>query len=396
MHIDELAEEIEICASCPLMCKNMCCFHLNDKTESSAPHIRNLNLLKVLNEKKEGNEDAAMAHLKWSADKLYKCTLCGQCTAWCEESRDIPNNMMAGRADLVENGFAPEEVSEIEESTDEDDNPFGEPEDERYDEFDDDLIDELSDNKGAKVGYWVGCTTSYYQPEMFEAVVKILDSAGVEFQILGDDESCCGLPQYKLGLQEQAKKLAENNKEKIEERGFDVLLVDCPECYRAFKEFYPEWDSSLDVEIVHTTQYILELIEEGKIEPKKEISKSITYHDPCELARHTTPTVRTNYDTSDIHDEPREILENIPGAELKEMKWNKLKTFCCGGELGIKEIYPKVSEKIGNRTLDEAKNTDSEVLAIACPECKRQFTDIQGNDEDFEIFSVAELVARSL
>ena len=162
MNIDELKEEIEICASCPLMCKNMCCFHLNDKTESSAPHIRNLNLLKVLDEKERGNDEAAMAYLERFADNLYKCTLCGQCTAWCGESRDIPNNMMAGRADLVENGFAPEKVDEIEESTEEDQNPFGEPEEDRYSELDSDLVDKLSDNKDASIGYWVGCTTSYY------------------------------------------------------------------------------------------------------------------------------------------------------------------------------------------------------------------------------------------
>ncbi len=396
MYIDELSEEIEICASCPLMCKNVCCFHLHEKTESSAPHIRNLNLLKVLNEKKDSNEQLAMEQLEESNEKLYKCTLCGQCTAWCGKDRDIPNNMMAGRADLIDEGFVPEEVDEIRRRTEEEHNPLGEPHEERYDKLDKKLINNLSQKDEAKVGFWLGCVTAYRQPEMFEAIVKIMDSAGIDFQILGDEEYCCGLPQQKMGFRKVAKELAEHNMREIKDRGFDTLLVDCPECYRAFKEFYPDWGYSLDVDIVHTSEYIWNLIDEGEISLNGEVSKTITYHDPCELARHTTPSVRTDYDTSDIHQEPRKILKSVPGIKLKEMRWNRLKTFCCGGGEGVREVYPETSEKIGSRVIGEAQKTGAEILVAACPSCKRQFSEIQSEDKEIEILSVPEIVADSL
>ncbi len=393
MHIDDLTLEIEICAFCPLMCKDMCCFHQHAKTEESAPHIRNLSLWKVLEGKDSSEKDD---FLKEAAEIIYQCTLCGQCTAWCGRSRDIPNNMMAGRADLLELGFAPKKVIEIDEKTEEEHNPYGEHHEKILSKLDKNTQRTLMEQKDTRIGLWIGCTAAYYQPEMVQAIVKILNTADIDFQILAEEEWCCGLPQYKLGLRGRAGELAKHNAQALDKKGFDILIVDCPECYRAFTEFYPAWGYPLKTKISHSTEYIIDLINNGLLQLKRKIPKNLTYHDPCELARHSTPTVRTNYKTSDIHDPPRELLRKIPGINLKEMRWNRYKTYCCGGGIGVRENYPEVSFEIGQRVPNEALKVGADTLAVACPACKRQFSRILGKGGDLEIYSIAELVAQSL
>ena len=393
MHIDDIRLEIEICGFCPLMCKDICCFHGNAKTEDSAPHIRHLNLWRVMESMERTEKDSL---LKEAAGVIYQCSLCGQCTAWCARSRDIPTNMMAGRADVVEAGAAPAGVLDIDKKTEAEHNPYGEPHDKRLSKLDETTRKILAKRKEGKTGLWLGCTTAYYQPEMADALVKILDAGGVDFQVLNEDEWCCGLPQYKLGLRERAKDLAGHNVQALNKKGFETLVVDCPECYRAFKEFYPAMGYPLGVNIVHSSEYLRDLINDKKIKPGKKIAKTLTFHDPCELARHSTPSVRTRYETSDLFDPPREVLKSIPGVTLQEMRWVKEKTFCCGGPVGVRELYPEVSFDIGKKVPLEAAKVGAETLAVACPACKRQFTRVTEGQGNLEVLSIAELVAHSI
>jgi Fe-S oxidoreductase len=150
------------------------------------------------------------------------------------------------------------------------------------------------------------------------------------------------------------------------------------------------------VNIVHSSEYLWHLINKGKIKPAKKVTKTLTYHDPCELARHCTPDVRTRYETSDIFDPPREVLQSIPGVTLREMRWVKEKTFCCGGPVGLRELYPDVSVEIGKKVPGEALKVGAEALAVACPACKRQFTRVTEENGYLEVLSLAELVAKSL
>ncbi len=393
MHIDDIRLEIEICGFCPLMCKDICCFHGNAKTEDSAPHIRNLLLWKVLESENTEQKERVLGE---AADIIYQCTLCGQCTAWCERSRDIPANMMAGRADVVEHGVAPGKITEIDDRTKQEHNPYGEPHVQRMNKLDRNSREILYRHTAGTTGLWLGCTTLYHQPEIAESLVRIMEVSGTPYQVLGEDEWCCGLPQYKLGLRKSSAELAEHNVQAMARRGIQTLVVDCPECYRAFTEFYPAMGYPVKGEILHSSQYIRQLIEQKKLSLKKEVKKVLTYHDPCELARHCTAGVRTRSRTSDIFDHPRELLSRIPGITLKEMRWIKEKTFCCGGTLGVREMYPDVSFKIGKKVPREAAKAGVSTLAVACPSCKRQFTWVTGEQGALEVVSIVELVAQSI
>jgi heterodisulfide reductase subunit D len=332
--------------------------------------------------------------LKEAAEVIYQCTLCGQCTAWCGKSRDIATNMIAGRTDVVEAGFAPKEVLNIDQLTKKEHNPYGEGHSARMDNLSDRLRKKLQKKNKGKVGLWLGCTMLYYQPEMVGAFTDLMEAADIDYQVLNGDEWCCGLPQYKLGLRETAKDLADHNLSALDKKGIETLVVDCPECYRSFNDFYPEMGKKYKGNVIHSSEFFADLIKKDKIKFSKNINKTVTYHDPCELARHTTPSVRTEKNTSDIFDPPREILEAIPGIKLEEMRWTKEKTFCCGGSVSLKELYPDVSKLIGKKVPSEAEKI-ANTLVVACPECKKQFLATR-SDENLEIVSLLELASKAI
>lgn len=396
MHINERADEIKICAYCPLMCKNVDAFHRHDGTESSAPHIRNLVLQKVLQEKENPKDHPPEQHLEEAAEILYKTTLGGESTAWCGRSMDIRSNMLAGRADIVEHGHAPPAVDELDERSQTEHNPYGRSHDDRFGRIDADIVDRLTDRPDASIGVWVGCTTAYHQPEIFEALVAVFDESDVAAGIV-DEERCCGLPQYKLGLRETASELMAHNAAAINNRSFDTLVVDCPECYRAFNDYYPHFEFDIEPEVVHSTQFVQDLLEEGTLQLETEVSTTVGYHDPYELSRHTTPIDRNEYDTSDLHEAPRAVLDAIPGLEREELRHNRYKAFSCGGDVGMKEMYPDVAEKVGHTVLDEVAKTGAETVAVGSPECKRHLAETVADTQmDLTVVSVPELLARAL
>ena len=374
------------------MCKDICCVHGSIRTEDSAPHIRNLYLWRVI---ETSDSIEKRKFLEEAAEVIYQCTLCGQCTSWCGKSRDIATNMIAGRTDVVDAGLAPKRVIELDDMTKKEHNPYGEKHSDRINRLNGETKKILNKRTKGKVGIWFGCTTSYYQPEMAESFIKLVEAAGINYQVLKDAEWCCGLPQYKLGLRKTAEELAKHNIKEIESRGIETLVLDCPECYRSFKDFYPAMGYPFKGKIIHSSDFIIDLIKQNKIKFKKTINSEVTYHDPCELARHTTPNVRNKYHASNIIDAPRNILNAIPGIELKEMRWIKEKTLCCGGTVSLKEIYPEIAEVIGQKVLKEAIKV-ADILVVACPECKRQFSSVLKNTNLFEIISVVELAAKAL
>jgi Fe-S oxidoreductase len=397
MHIDDRSFEISVCAYCPLMCKNVDAFHRHDGTESSAPHMRNLILQKIIQEAERPKDHPPEEHLKEAADMVYKSTLGGESTAWCGQSMDIRSNALAGRADVVEHGYAPDSVTEIDERTETEHNPFGEPHQKRHDALDDERCERLAGRSGANVGLWVDSTTAYYQPEIFEAMVDILEAVDADVGMLGEDARSSGLPQYKLGLRDTSMKLADHNSAAVNEQSWDTLVVDSPEAFRAFNDFYPHWGAEVDPDVTHSSEFIYGLLVDGDLKLSKEVSQVVTYHDPYELSRHSTPIDRKEYDTSDIHAVPRDVLEAIPGVELREMRHNQEKSLSCGSGIGMREMYPDVARKVGQTVLGEAADTGASTMVVASPLCKHHFEDIVADSEDsLDLVSLPELVAAAL
>ncbi len=228
--------------------------------------------------------------------------------------------------------------------------------------------------------YFVGCYLSY-DPRMKKvaiATADILNKAGVSFGILGDKESCCGESIRKIGSEDVYKNLARENIKTFIDNGVKKIIVSSPHCYHTFKNEYPEF--MVNFEVVHISQYLVELINDGKLELTKAYGKKVTYHDPCYLGRH-----------NEIYEEPRKILKKIPGLELLEMADSRKESLCCGGGGGRIWMDTPKEERFSDLRLEQAKEVGAEVLVTACPYCITNFEESRLNLEYDDVIEVKDL-----
>jgi Fe-S oxidoreductase len=261
--------------------------------------------------------------IEWSehlAEILYTCTTCKNCTEQCpmKFAADIVDWIVGARSDMVEKGKIPPRVSRFFEAIHGYGNPFK----------------QLRSDRGAwangtkKYGtgdeylLYIGCLGSYDEngQKMARDLVHILNASGVSFGILGEEEECCGNEVHMLGEAGLFENLMEKNSRKFKELGVGKVITLCPHGYNTMKNMYPA--SGVNFEIYHYTQVVNDLIERNKIKSSQAEAK-VTYHDPCFLGRYNS-----------IYDEPRHILQSVPGIELVEMERNRRDAFCCGGGSG--------------------------------------------------------------
>jgi len=212
--------------------------------------------------------------------------------------------------------------------------------------------------EGMEVLYFPGCYLSYDArlKKVAAATANILNKAGVDFGILGPKENCCGESIRKTGNEELFKRLARENIKTFIENGVKKILVSSPHCYHTFKNEYPEF--SVNFEVVHISQYLFDLLKEGRLKITKEYGKKVTYHDPCYLGRH-----------NGIYDEPRGVLKKIPGLEFFEMAESREESLCCGMGGGRVWMETEKSERFSNLRLEQAIGLGAGVLATSCPYC---------------------------
>ncbi len=236
--------------------------------------------------------------------------------------------------------------------------------------------------------YFVGCYLSY-DPRMRKVAVataSILEKAGVAFGILGDRESCCGESIRKTGSEAVFKTLARENIKTFVEMGVKKIIVSSPHCYHTFKNEYPEF--MVHFEVVHINQYLVELIDEGRLTLTGEFSEKVTYHDPCYLGRH-----------NGIYDEPRSVLSRVAGLELVEMENYKKNSLCCGGGGGRIWMDTPKEERFSDLRLKQARATGAAVLATSCPYCITNFEESRLNleyEDIIEIKDITEIVCDML
>jgi Fe-S oxidoreductase len=236
--------------------------------------------------------------------------------------------------------------------------------------------------------YFVGCYPSYDPrgKRIARATAAILQRAGVDFGILGTRERCCGESIRKTGAEDVFRSVAKENIKTFIDQGVRKIVVSSPHCYHTFRNEYPEFMVSFEVQ--HMSQYVAGLMREGRLELKGEVPKRIAYHDPCYLGRH-----------NGVYDEPREVLGRVPGLELVEMADSRRDSLCCGGGGGRVWMDTPKGERFSDLRLGQARDAGAEVLATACPYCITMFEDSRLGMEDggaMEVKDVTEIVAEAM
>ena len=319
------------------------------------------------------------------SEDIWRCTTCGRCPQQCPRDVQQIDSVVSLRRIATEYGVFPKPVTPIRTvrgSLVGEGNPFGEERKNRAN-----WVEGLSVKtftEGMDVLYFPGCYLCYDPrlKKVAKATANILNLAGVDFGILGPKENCCGESIRKTGDEELFKRLARENIKTFIDNGVKKILVSSPHCYHTFKNEYPEF--MVDFEVIHISQYLLELINEGRLELTKEYRKKVTYHDPCYLGRH-----------NGIYDEPREALNKTPGLELIEMPESRVDSLCCGGGGGRIWMETPKGERFSDLRLEQAIGVGAEVLVTSCPYCIANFEDSRltlNVTENIEVKDITEIL----
>jgi Fe-S oxidoreductase len=323
--------------------------------------------------------------------ELWDCTCCFTCVERCLKDVEPAELIIALRGQLVESGRIPDTVGAALMAIFRQGNPTGIAREDRANWARE--LEIKAAQQGCETLYFVGCIPSYDQrvQPVARALAQTLAAAGVDFGTLGTDESCCGNEVRRMGETGLFEMLVEENGELFRSVGASRIVTTSPHCFNTLKnEYRPD-----EIEVVHYTQLIAALIEQGKLEFKsvkvwgKGVERVVTYHDPCFLGKQ-----------NHIFDEPRTILQAIPGVKLVEMDRNRERSLCCEGGGGrMWNEGTNLEERLAFQRVQEAADTGAEILAVACPFCLLTLEDavkVQGLEEKLKVMDIMELVELAL
>lgn len=319
------------------------------------------------------------------SEDIWRCTTCGRCPQQCPRDVRQIESGVALRRIATEYGVFPTSVKPIRSisaSLIGEGNPLNEERKNRANWAEG--LSVKTFEEGMEILYFPGCYLSYDPrlKKVARATATILNKAGVDFGILGSKENCCGESIRKTGDEELFKRLARENIKSFIDNGVKRILVSSPHCYHTFKNEYPEFMVNFD--LIHISQFIFNLIDEGRLKLTKKLDKKVTYHDPCYLGRH-----------NGIYDEPRAVLNQVPGLRLVEMPDSGKNSLCCGGGGGRIWMETPKGERFCDLRVEQAMDVKAEVLVTACPYCITNFEDSRLNlqlEESLEIRDLTEII----
>jgi len=322
-------------------------------------------------------------------DEIWACTTCRACHEQCPVFIEPINKIIEMRRNLVlEQTQFPETAMGALRSMEQRGHPWRGTMATRTDWADGLNVKQLSEDSNVDVLFWVGCTAALEERNMnvAKAVAKVLQAAGVSFGILGTEENCCGEPARRIGNEYLFQMLAQQNIETLKGYGVKKIVTACPHGFNTIKNEYPQFGGSF--EVWHHTEFIAELLKQGKIPLARSLDKKITYHDSCYLGRY-----------NEIYKQPRQILRAVTGASPAEMEHRMSEGLCCGGGGGRIWMEEQIGRRMNQIRTEEAIKTNAEVLASACPFCIQMFEDaIKAVEAEgtLKAMDVAEIIAQAI
>jgi Fe-S oxidoreductase len=337
-------------------------------------------------------------------DVLWSCTTCGACVEECPVDIEHIDHIVDMRRYqvLIESSF-PSEAAGLLKNLENKGNPWGMAGQARTEwitelERETGIKVPVAGEDGAKIGgdveylFWVGCAGALEDraKRTTKAVAQLLHTAGVNFAVLGGAETCTGDPARRLGNEFVFSMLAQQNVETLNAAGARKIVATCPHCFNTLAGEYPQLGGNW--EVIHHTQLLSRLVEEGKLTPAAPVNEKVTYHDPCYLGRHNR-----------VFTPPRQIMENVPGVQAAEMHRCKERGFCCGAGGARMWMEERIGKRVNAERIDEALGTDPDTVSTACPYCLVMLGDAISEKqasgqakESLQVVDVAQLLARSV
>lgn len=337
-------------------------------------------------------------------DVLWSCTTCGACVEQCPVDIEHVDHILDMRRyqTLIESSF-PSEAATMLKNLENKGNPWGMNAESRLDwaadlDFEVRVVEDTIPDD-VEYLFWVGCAGALEDraKKTTQAIARLLHTAGVSFAVLGPQESCSGDPARRLGNEFVYQMTAQANVETLNQTFADrpeqsqrKIVASCPHCFNTLGREYPQIGG--DYTVIHHTQLLAQLVDEGRLTPVSPVEGTVTYHDPCYLGRHNK-----------VYTPPREILDGVPGLKSEEMHRCKDRGFCCGAGGARMWMEERIGKRVNNERIDEALDLDPDVVSTACPYCLVMLGDSitekkqQGQaKEGLEVVDVAQLLARSL
>jgi Fe-S oxidoreductase len=321
-------------------------------------------------------------------DEIWSCTTCRACMQACPVLIEHIDMIVDVRRGYVANAKIPDMARTVLQKMGNTGNPWGLPGDDRTRWTAGVDVRLAADKKDFEYLYWPGCAGAYdpRNQKVTRTLAALLNRAGVNYAILGREESCCGAFARVMGEEGLfALGMVERIRDVFAKYGVKKIITQCPHCFNTFKNEYPQF--GVNVEVVHHTVFLKELVDAGKLVPRKPLNRAVAFHDSCYLGRH-----------NDIYDAPRKLLKAIPGIAIDEMKQSRERGFCCGaGGGGMWLELP--GKRINHLRFDQAMKTGANAIGSACPYCLSMFDDaakFHNLEQEIMTQDLAEMIAESL
>jgi Fe-S oxidoreductase len=326
-------------------------------------------------------------------DVLWSCTTCGSCVEQCPvDIEHVDAIIDMRRFEVMMESRFPTEAALLLRNMENQGDPWGLGSSQRtkwLDALDFDVpVIEGTIPDDVEYLYWVGCAGSLDERGRKQAVstARMLHRAGVTFAILGPRESCTGDPARRMGNEYLFQEMAKANIATLNDVGAKKIVASCPHCFNTMKNEYPGLGG--DFELIHHAQLLSHLVANGKLVPGVAYEGTVTYHDPCYLGRHNR-----------VFDEPRNVLDAIPGVTTVEMGRCREKGFCCGAGGARMWMEETIGKRVNMERTNEALGTGADIISTACPFCMIMLDDAvkaNGRDEEVSVLDISQVVERSL
>ena len=381
------------CAVCG-RCTDVCPAHITGKTLSPMHIVENLK--EHLTEVGPAISGGLNAEVErpligtWVGEEaLWDCPTCGACEQECPVGVEHIDTIVDMRRHLVmEKASMPEKAMDALVSMEQRGHPRRGTAYSRTDWASGLQVRTLAEHPDAEVLFWVGCTAALEKrsQSVARAMASVLKHAGVDFAILGPEERCTGDPARRMGNEFLYQTMARQNIETMRRYNVKKIVTTCPHCFNTIKNEYPHLGG--EYQIQHYSEFVAELIGEGRIKPLLDVDSTVTYHDSCYLGRH-----------NGVYDAPRRIAEAIPGLRLVEMERRRERGFCCGAGGGHVWMEESRGRRVNHVRTEQFLETGGDTIRVSCPFCLQMFEEgigSKGLQNDKSARDLLELLAESL